>query len=62
MKKSIHNIQILMICWILVVCAKYLKVTLLVVGFTKAFDSLHKGKMEYIFLAYGPTPKKLLQT
>ena len=33
--------------------AKNLLVTLLFVDFTKAFDSIHRGKMEQIFLAYG---------
>ena len=33
--------------------AKNLQVTLLFVDFTKAFDSIHRGKMEKILLAYG---------
>ena len=33
--------------------AKNLQTTLLFVGFTKAFDSMHRGKMEQIRLAYG---------
>ena len=33
--------------------AKNLQVTLLFVGFTKAFDSIHSGKMDQILLAYG---------
>ena len=33
--------------------AKNLQATLLFVDFTKAFDSLHRGKMELILLAYG---------
>ena len=33
--------------------AKNLQATLLFVNFTKAFDSIHSGKMEQIFLAYG---------
>ena len=33
--------------------AKNLQVTLLFVDFTKAFDSIHRGKMELILLAYG---------
>ena len=37
--------------------AKNLQVTLLFVDFTKAFDSIHRGKMEQILLAYG-LPKK----
>ena len=32
---------------------KNLPVTLLFVDFTKAFDSIHRGKMEQILLAYG---------
>ena len=33
--------------------AKNLRVTLLFVDFNKAFDSIHRGKMEQILLAYG---------
>ena len=33
--------------------AKNLQVTLLFVDFTKAFDSIHRGKIEQILLAYG---------
>ena len=33
--------------------AKNLPATLLFVDFTKAFDSIHRGKMEQILLAYG---------
>ena len=33
--------------------AKNLPATLLFVNFTKAFDSIHRGKMEQILLAYG---------
>ena len=33
--------------------AKNLQVTLLFVEFTKAFDPIHRGKMEQILLAYG---------
>ena len=33
--------------------AKNLQVTLLFVDFTKAFDSIHRGKMEQILLTYG---------
>ena len=33
--------------------AKNLQVTLLFVDFTKAFDSIHRGKVEQILLAYG---------
>ena len=33
--------------------AKNLRATLLFVDFTKAFDSIHRGKMEQILLAYG---------
>ena len=35
------------------VWAKNLQVTWLFVDFTKAFDSIHRGKMEQILLAYG---------
>ena len=35
------------------VCAKNLEATILFVDFTKAFDSIHRGKMEQILLAYG---------
>ena len=33
--------------------AKNLQVTLIFVDFTKAFDFIHRGKMEHILLAYG---------
>ena len=33
--------------------AKNLEATILFVDFTKAFDSIHRGKMEQILLAYG---------
>ena len=39
--------------------AKNLQATLLFVDFTKAFDSIHRGKMEQILLAYG-LPKETL--
>ena len=46
--------QILTICRILEGArAKNLQATLLFVDFTKAFDSIHRGKMEQILLAYG---------
>ena len=46
--------QILIICRILEgVRAKNLQATLQFVDFTKAFDSIHRGKMEQILLAYG---------
>ena len=35
------------------VWAKILQATILFVDFTKAFDSIHRGKMEQILLAYG---------
>ena len=37
--------------------AKNLQATILFVNFTKAFDSIHRGKMEQILLVYG-LPKK----
>ena len=46
--------QILTICRILEgVCAKNLEAIILFVNFTKAFDSIHRGKMEQILLTYG---------
>ena len=46
--------QILTICRILEgVWAKNLQATLLFVNFTKAFDSIHRRKMEQILLTYG---------
>ena len=44
--------QILTIRRILGVHAKNLETTILFVDFSKAFDSIHRGKMEQIFLAY----------
>ena len=45
--------QILTIHWILEgVCAKNFEVTLLFVDFSKAFDSIHRGKMEQILFTY----------
>ena len=41
------------------VLAKNLQATLLFVDFTKAFDSIHRGKMEQILLAYG-LPKETI--
>ena len=41
--------------------AKKLQATLLFVDFTKAFDSIHRGKMEQILLAYG-LPKETVAT
>ena len=41
--------------------AKNLQATLLFVDFTKAFDSIHRGKMEQILLAYG-LPKETVAT
>ena len=35
------------------VCAKNLKATVLFVDLSKAFDSIHREKMEQILLAYG---------
>ena len=34
-------------------CAKNLEATILFVDFTKAFDSIHRGKIEQILLTYG---------
>ena len=46
--------QILTICRILEgVRSKNLEATILFVDFSKAFDSIHRGKMEQILLAYG---------
>ena len=39
--------------------AKNLEATILFVNFTKAFDSVHRGKMEQILLAYGQ-PKETI--
>ena len=36
------------------VCAKKLEATILFVEFTKTFDSIHRGKIEQILLAYSP--------
>ena len=35
------------------VCAKNLDATILFTDFSKAFDSIHRGKMEQILLTYG---------
>ena len=52
--------QILTIPWIIEgVRAKNLQATILFVDFTKAFDSIHRGKMEQILLAYG-LPKEIV--
>ena len=52
--------QILTICRILEgVQAKNLQATLLFVDFTKAFNSIHRGKMEQILLAYS-LPKETI--
>ena len=46
--------QILTICQIWKgVCAKNLEATILFVNFSKAFDSIHREKMEQILLTYG---------
>ena len=46
--------QILTICQILEgVCAKNLEATILFLDFSKAFDFIHRGKMEQILLTYG---------
>ena len=41
------------------ILAKNIQATLLFVDFTKAFDSIHRGKMEQILLAYG-LPKEMV--
>ena len=52
--------QILTICRILEgVRAKNLQATILFVAFTKAFDSIHRGKIEQILLTYG-LPKETI--
>ena len=38
---------------LLSLCAKNLEATLLFGDFSKAFDSIHRGKMKQILLAYG---------
>ena len=40
---------------------KNLQATILFVDFSKAFDSIHKGKLEQILLAYG-LPKETITT
>ena len=51
--------QMLTICRILKsLRAKNLQATILFVDFTKDFDSIHRGKMEQILLAYGLPKKK----
>ena len=42
------------------VCAKKLEATLLFVNFSKAFDSIHRGKIEQILLVYG-LPKETVR-
>ena len=45
--------QILTTHWILEgVCSKNLEATILFIDFSKTFDSIHRGKMEQILLAY----------
>ena len=52
--------QNLTIHWILEgVRAKNLEATILFVDLTKAFDSIHRGKMEQILLPYG-LPKEII--
>ena len=54
--------KILTICRILEkVRAKKLQATILFVDFAKAFESIHKGKMEQILVAYG-LPKETIAT
>ena len=40
--------------------AKYIRATILFVNFTKAFDSIHRGKMEQILLTYS-LPKETVE-
>ena len=55
-----RNLSILTIHWIFEgVRAKNLEATILFVDFSKAFDSIHRGKMEQILLAYG-LPKETI--
>ena len=42
------------------VCAKKLEATLSFLDFSKAFDSIHRGHMEQILIAYG-LPKKTIK-
>ena len=42
--------------------AKKLQATLLFVDFTKAFDSIHRGKMEQILQAYGLPKETVAET
>ena len=52
--RPIHNILDFKIRWILEgVPAKNLEATLLFVDFSKAFDSIHRGKIQQIVLTYG---------
>ena len=58
LRNSSMTTQILTIRQILEgVCSKNLQATILFVDFTKAFDSIHRGKMEQILLPYS-LPKK----
>ena len=51
----IHLFIVYVISWILEgVHAKNQEATILFVDFTKAFDSIHRGKMEQLLLTYGP--------
>ena len=43
------------------VCTKNLQATLLFVDFSQVFDSMHRGKMKQILLAYG-LPKENFTT
>ena len=59
MEKSIHDITNFD-CQILEgVHAKNLEATILFIDFSEAFDSIHRGKMEQILLAYG-LPKEII--
>ena len=51
--------QILTVCQILVVCEKKLEATLLFINSSKAFDSIHRGKIKQILLVFG-LPKETI--
>ena len=58
--REINPLQILMICWILEDAnPKNLDATISFVDFSKAFYSIHRGKMEQILLTYD-LPKEMV--